>query len=201
MTLLEAIILGLVQGLTEFIPVSSSGHLVLLHQALGVTENGLTFDVALHVGTLFALVGYFHRDIVLLVRGIFGQNEYKRVAWLLAAATVPAVISGILLEKAAESSLRSAPIVAVNLILVALLMLAAERVARRYDRPTQLKQVSIKQALAIGGAQALGLCRACHALAALSQPVCLWGWTEWQRRVFPFCWAFPLRPERWPRYS
>src|SRR5688500_20060313 len=59
MNILEAIILGLAQGLTEFIPVSSSGHLVLLHSALGVTENGLTFDIALHLGTLMALVIYF----------------------------------------------------------------------------------------------------------------------------------------------
>src|SRR5262245_49411267 len=98
MNVWQAIILGLAQGLTEFIPVSSSGHLVLLHQALGVTENGLTFDVALHIGTLLALVLYFYKDIVLLVYGLLGKNEYRRLAWLLAAATVPAVITGMLLE-------------------------------------------------------------------------------------------------------
>ena len=101
------IILGLIQGLTEFIPVSSSGHLVLLHEAFGITENGLTFDVALHIGTLTALVVYFYKDIGLLIQGILGKNEYTKLAWLIALATVPAVIAGMLLQDAAESSFRS----------------------------------------------------------------------------------------------
>jgi len=157
MTILEAIILGLTQGLTEFIPVSSSGHLVLLHEAMGLTENGLTFDIALHIGTLLALVIYFHKDIVLLTQGLRGKNEYKRVSWLLVLATVPAVIAGMLLESAAESAFRSSSLVAVNLIAVALLMLLAERVARRYQHKTKLTKISIKQALAVGAAQAAAI--------------------------------------------
>lgn len=157
MSFLEAIILGLVQGLTEFIPVSSSGHLVLLHQAMGLTDGGLTFDVALHFGTLMALLIYFYKDIVLLVQGIFGKNKYTGLAWLLAAATIPAVIAGVLLESAAESAFRSSNLVAVNLIIVALLMLGAESYARRYKRKEQLEQVSIKQGLAVGLAQAAAI--------------------------------------------
>jgi undecaprenyl-diphosphatase len=154
---IEAIILGLVQGLTEFIPVSSSGHLVLMHRALGITENGLTFDVALHIGTLGALVLYFHNDIVLLVKGICGKNEYTRLAWLIVAATVPAVIAGVLLEETAESTFRAVPLVALNLMIVAVVMLAAEWFAKRYKHKTKLEGITPKQALVVGAVQAAAI--------------------------------------------
>ena len=158
MSILEAIILGLVQGLTEFIPVSSSGHLVLLHEAFGVTENGLIFDVALHIGTLAALVLYFYKDIVLLVKGIFGKNTYTSVAWLIMLATIPAVISGMILQEKAETAFRSAQFVAGNLIIVAFLMLLAEWFAKRYkDHQTNLSGTSLRQALAVGVAQAVAV--------------------------------------------
>lgn len=157
MNAFEALVLGLVQGLTEFIPVSSSGHLVLLHDFFDVTENGLTFDVALHFGTLLALILYFHKDIVMLVQGLLGKNDYRRLAWLLAAATVPAVAAGVLLEDAAESAFRSPQLVAVNLILIAILMLFAERFARRYRQKTDITHVSPTQAMAVGVAQAMAI--------------------------------------------
>lgn len=157
MTIVQAIILGLVQGLTEFIPVSSSGHLVLLHETFGITEGDLAFDVALHFGTLMALLLYFHKDIWLLIKGIFGKNDYTRLAWWLAAATVPAVIAGVLLESAAESYFRSVRVVSVGLIAVAILMLVAEHLHRRHKHKTKLKQVSGRQALSIGVAQAAAL--------------------------------------------
>jgi undecaprenyl-diphosphatase len=158
MSIIEAIILGLVQGLTEFIPVSSSGHLVLMHAAFGVTESGLAFDVALHIGTLLALVLFFHTEIRLLIGGILGHNNHKRLAWLIVAATVPAVIAGVLLQDLAETSFRSVRLVAVNLIIVAFLMLAAEWYAKRhYDKKTALHKVRANQAMTIGVAQALAL--------------------------------------------
>jgi undecaprenyl-diphosphatase len=158
MSILEAIILGLVQGLTEFIPVSSSGHLVLLHAAFGVTDSGLAFDVALHIGTLLALVIFFYKEIRLLIGGILGHNNHKRLAWLIVYATVPAVIAGVLLQDLAETSFRSVRLVAVNLIIVALLMLVAEWYAKRhYDKKTALHNVRANQAMTIGVAQALAL--------------------------------------------
>lgn len=157
MNILEAIILGLTQGLTEFIPVSSSGHLVLLHEAFGITENGLMFDVSLHIGTFFALILYFHKDIVLLVRGLFGKGEYSRLVWLLALATGPAVVVGILLESAAESAFRSARLVGINLIIFGGIMLFAEKFARRYENKTKLKKISFAQALTVGAAQAAAI--------------------------------------------
>jgi undecaprenyl-diphosphatase len=155
MTLLHAIILGLIQGLTEFIPVSSSGHLVLAHHFLNIRESGLSFDVALHLGTLLALVLYFYKDLAIYAVAIFTKRKETRLAWLLVMATVPAVIAGLLLEKAAESAFRSPRLVAINLALVACLMLAAEHYYHlKVRRPTKLKDTRRNQALAIGAAQA-----------------------------------------------
>jgi undecaprenyl-diphosphatase len=157
MSIFEAIILGLVQGLTEFIPVSSSGHLVILHEFLGVKDGGLSFDVALHIGTLLALVIYFYRDILELAQGLMGRNNKKRLAWLIVAATIPAVVAGMLIKDTAESSLRNVWLVCANLIIVAILMLAAERYAKKYKNPTPLEKVKPKQALIVGIAQAAAL--------------------------------------------
>lgn len=158
MSIFEAIILGLVQGLTEFIPVSSSGHLVFLHELFGTGDIGLTFDVALHVGTLGALVLYFYKDIVLLAKGALGKNEYTRVAWFIALATVPSVIFGIFFKDSAETVFRSSRLVAVNLIVFGLVMLAAEWYARRrMDKTDELQKTSLSQAFVVGVAQALAI--------------------------------------------
>ncbi|HSX27260.1 MAG TPA: undecaprenyl-diphosphatase UppP [Patescibacteria group bacterium] len=154
MSVIQAIILGLTQGLTEFIPVSSSGHLILMHHLMGIENNGLAFDVALHIGTLLALLIFFYKDLVNLVLGLFGKNDKKRLAWLLVAATVPAMIIGVVLENAAESAFRSVKLVSINLLAVALVMLAAENFAKRYKHKTDLENVTTNQALTIGLAQA-----------------------------------------------
>ncbi len=157
MNLIEAIILGITQGLTEFIPVSSSGHLVLMHKLLGVTDSGLAFDVALHVGTLLALVIFFYKDIWQLILGLLGKNDKSRLALLLVVATIPAVVVGVLLESAAESAFRSVRLVSIDLIIAAILMLLAERFAKRRKRHTKLPDTSTKQALTIGIAQAAAI--------------------------------------------
>jgi undecaprenyl-diphosphatase len=157
MSVLQAIILGLTQGLTEFIPVSSSGHLVLMHKALGVTENGLTFDVALHVGTLLALLIFFHKDVLELLKGLVGKNGQQRLALLVVLATIPAVAVGVLLQTAAESTFRSVPLVSINLIIVAVVMLIAERYAAKRKKHTSLPQTSTKQAITVGFAQAVAI--------------------------------------------
>ncbi len=151
---LQAAILGIVQGLTEFIPVSSSGHLVLVHHALGVFDNGLSFDVALHLGTLLALVAYFYKDIWELLLGLFGKNDKQRLALLIILATIPGVLVGVALESAAESTFRSVRLVSVDLILAAVVMLWAEWYAKRRRQHTKLEDTSTKQALTIGFAQA-----------------------------------------------
>src|SRR3989344_7049174 len=150
----QAIILGLIQGLTEFIPVSSSGHLVLAHHALGVFDSGLAFDVALHFGTLLALLVFFYKDLWELLLGLLGKNDKQKLAWLLVMATVPAVIAGVLLESAAESKFRSVRLVAINLMVVALIMLLAERYAAKLKHRTPLNKMTRLQALIMGVAQA-----------------------------------------------
>src|SRR3990167_8221456 len=110
----EAIILGLVQGVTEFLPISSSGHLVLAHHFFGAERGALGFDVMLHLGTLLAVLFYFRRDIrqLLLAWGRILrhgriQGSWERLAALLALATVPAAILGYFLEHEAETVFRS----------------------------------------------------------------------------------------------
>lgn len=157
MNIIQAIILGLVQGLTEFIPVSSSGHLVIMHRLLGVTDAGLTFDVALHIGTLTALLIFFHKDIVSLTKALVHKNKQSKLAWLIVVATIPAVIVGFLLEQAAETSFRSVRLVAFNLLIMGTVMLFAERVSRKMSRHDSVDNINLIQALGVGIAQSLAI--------------------------------------------
>ncbi|HUP26427.1 MAG TPA: undecaprenyl-diphosphate phosphatase [Candidatus Limnocylindrales bacterium] len=157
MNVIEAVILGLVQGLTEFIPVSSSGHLVIAHNLLGVSETGLAFDVALHLGTLIALIGYFWHDLLRYAVSVFKKTEHSRLTWLLIGATVPAAIIGFLLEGAAESKFRSVRLVGMTMLLFGLIMLIAEHYYRRQSKYTSLDNVTTKQAMSMGLAQAAAI--------------------------------------------
>lgn len=157
MSIIEAILLGLVQGLTEFIPVSSSGHLVIIQELFGVEGGGLSFDVALHSGTLLALVIYFHKDIWQLFLGLLGKNDHQRLAWLIVLATVPAALVGVAIQDLAESSLRSPGLAAANLMIVGGLMIWAERLIAGRQKLTSLLEVNRRQALVMGVAQAAAL--------------------------------------------
>jgi undecaprenyl-diphosphatase len=157
MSLIEAIILGIVQGLTEFIPISSSGHLILFRNILGASDGGLAFDVALHAGTLLALLVYFFKDILKLLSAAQRPGPERKLLFCLAISTIPAIFAGVMLQEAAESVFRSAVLVGVNLIVVALIMLYAEHRARNRKLTANLHSIGIKQALLIGGAQALAL--------------------------------------------
>lgn len=154
MQYLDAILLGLTQGLTEFIPVSSSGHLILVGHLLHFQYSGLAFDTALDVGTLAALLVFFAKDIWGLVHDAVKGGPQRRLAILLALATIPAVIAGVLLQHAAETMFRDARLVAVNLIWVGILMYVVDRISRS-DRG--LEGLGLPRALTIGVAQALAL--------------------------------------------
>jgi undecaprenyl-diphosphatase len=121
------------------------------------TEGPLAFDVALHIGTLTALTVYFWKDIGQLWQGIFGKNEHTQIARFIVLATIPAVISGVLLQDAAESKFRSTVLVSVNLIVVAIIMLWAEQFARHYRKPASLDRISLKQSMIMGLAQAIAV--------------------------------------------
>src|SRR3954453_16002478 len=104
----KAVILGVVQGLTELLPVSSSAHLVLVPWFFGWPDPGLTFDVALHIGTLIAVVVYFWRDWVRLARAaLYPRSADGRLFWLLILGAIPGGIAGVLLDNLAEQTLRS----------------------------------------------------------------------------------------------
>jgi undecaprenyl-diphosphatase len=138
--LLEAVFLGVVQGLTEFLPVSSSGHLLLAQYFLGVNQErfGLSFDAAIHTGTVLAVVSYFRRDLLGMARAFlrslprpdFSDPEV-RLAYLVLVATVPAALIGFLFEDFFATQVRSPWVVVFNLVFVGMLFLVAEAVGRK----------------------------------------------------------------------
>ena len=157
MTLIEAIMLGIVQGLTEFIPVSSSGHLVIADTVFGLGNGSLAFDVALHGGTLLALIIYFWKDLLDLARALLIKSQKTKLAWLLVVATIPAVFAGLLLESYAKDTFRSSLLVSFNLAFVAILMLWAEKQYTKQKNHITLDKTSENQALTMGFAQALAV--------------------------------------------
>jgi undecaprenyl-diphosphatase len=154
MEIVKAIILGLVQGLTEFIPVSSSGHLLLAGRLLNFSGSGLLFDTALDIGTLVALFVYFWKDFVELAVDLINKGPKAKLAWFLIIATIPGVIAGILLQHAAETTFRSPQLVGMNLIVVAIIMWAADRYG---SKNKHIDDITGTQAVSIGVAQAAAL--------------------------------------------
>ena len=153
MSIFEALILGLIQGLTEFIPVSSSGHLLIFHEILGTSDDSLAFDVALHVGTLLALILYFRKDLWKLASNVFKKNKDGRLARLLVVATIPAATAGLLFSGFIDDNLRTPVVVAVALTFAGILMLIVDKMAAsKNDKP-----VTTKQGLMVGFAQILAL--------------------------------------------
>lgn len=168
MPLLHALILALVQALTEFLPVSSSAHLILTPWLLGWPDHGLLFDIALHLGTLVAVLFYFAKTWVRLAFLAIGREVLKpkpgeidhdlyenpKLLWLLVAATFPAGIAGLFLKDFIETVLRNPAVIGVMLIVIGLLMAAVEK---RGGLIRDLNRVSFGDAMAVGCAQALAL--------------------------------------------
>jgi undecaprenyl-diphosphatase len=162
---IQALIMGIVQGLTEFLPVSSSGHLIIVPALLGWDDafiNSLAFSVMLHMGTLAALLVYFREDWVRLVpaglaaardRSLAGDPD-RRLAWLIAFATIPAGIAGLLLNDLIEEEFRQLGLVALMLVVGGVILWMADRHGRR-DR--RMDGLTFPIALGIGAAQALAL--------------------------------------------
>ena len=158
---LSALILGIVQGITEFVPISSSGHLVILHDILPLKfSDELAFDVVLHFGTLLAVVFFFWVDIKNILnawlRGGFKRNMpfEAKLGWYLIVATIPAAIAGYFLEDFIVSNLRSEFIVVIMLIVIAVLFLIIEKFA---SQKNSLEKLTWQNSLWIGLAQALAL--------------------------------------------
>ena len=167
MTVLQAIILGIVQGLTEFLPISSSGHLILVPWLFGwrffQTNPDLnkTFDVALHLGTFIAALVYFWRQVVVILRAWFHSLRTRRVetaderlAWLLLISTIPAGLVGVAFEGFVENQLGKPYLICIMMIAFALVMMVADRTAKLNKTVSDLRW---PEALGIGVAQAVAL--------------------------------------------
>ena len=158
MPLWYAALLGLVQGLTEFIPVSSTAHVRLLPALLGRSDPGAAYTAVIQLGTLVAVVAYFAKDLAQLPGAIIRNDGgfESRLPWLLAVGTVPIVIAGLLLKKQVEGDLRSLWVVAAALIVVGIAMALIDHYAGgREGRP--LASITYFDALLIGCAQAMAL--------------------------------------------
>jgi undecaprenyl-diphosphatase len=164
-TVLQAIVIGVVQGLTEFLPISSSGHLVVVPFLLGWDDellNSLAFSVVLHLGTLVALLAYFWRDWARLVpAGLAGIRDRsfrgdpdRRLAWLIAVTLPPAIFVGVLLQDVIETTFRRPALVAAMLVVGSAIMWLADRLGRKI---LPVERLSFAGAFGVGCAQALAL--------------------------------------------
>ena len=160
MTWLQIIVLAVVQGLTEFLPISSSGHLILVPAFFNWSDQGMSFDVAVHFGSLAAVLVFFRNDIAGLLRGagdvLTGRSDtlQARMAWCIGIGTIPAAVAGLLFAGWIAANLRSPLIVVATLASYGVLMALADRFA---PRERNFSQIGTKDAIFIGMAQALAL--------------------------------------------
>ncbi len=174
MDIIQAIILGIVQGLAEFLPIASAGQVILVTHVLNVTfptqSGALAFNTLLHFGTLTAVVGFFYRDIIKIIKafflsvsdlfnGTFSTNLkddiYKRLAWLLIIGTIPVAIVGVFFTKTFESLFNNVVAVGFFLIINGFILFLSEYFAKRGDK--KVKEITFKNALAIGAFESLAL--------------------------------------------
>ena len=161
MDYINIILLGIVQGLTEFLPVSSSGHLILIPKLFNFKDQGLAMDAILHLGTLSAIIIFFRQDLARLFSALFNRDhdpDYHRLAWYIGWASVPAGIAGLLGGNLIEQELRSPIFVAWNLLFWSLVFFTVERYsATQKSTKTDISRMTLGQVLFIGFAQAIAL--------------------------------------------
>jgi len=160
LTWLQIVVLAIVQGLTEFLPISSSGHLVLVPSVLGWADQGLPFDVAVHFGSLIAVCVYFRHDVAALLRGsmqllaLKNETRESSLALVLGIGTIPAAVAGLTLATLIEDKLRNPAVIVITLSAYAVIMVLADRFGRR---ERTIDGVHLSDAIWIGCAQALAL--------------------------------------------
>ncbi len=161
MTVATAVFLGLLQALGEFLPISSSAHLALFPFFAGEPYQGLSFDVALHLATLIAVIAYFYKDLLIITKA--GLTEPKsndgKLFWFIGLATIPAAVAGYLLEDAAEHAFRSPLSIAFMLMLFALFLYGADKFAAKKEKAGQkdVEVFNLLPLLLIGVAQAFAI--------------------------------------------
>ena len=165
MSVLKAIILGIIQGVAEFLPISSSAHLILFPYLFGWEESGLAFDIALHFGTMMAVLAIFFKDWWNLFIGAIKDIKDKkkstngRMFWYLIIATVPAALTGLLLDDIIENIIRNKIwIIALALAIMGLLIYIGDKWAsKHYKKETKFEDINLKQALIVGIFQAFAV--------------------------------------------
>ena len=171
MDIIQALILGIVQGLTEFLPVSSSAHLVFVPYIIGTTSS-LAYDTLLHIGTLIAVVAYFWNDIINMIKSFFSslldiprgqfrkglqEDQFKKLAWFVIIGSIPAGLAGILFKDSFEGLFSNIIAVGFFLIITGFLLWGSEMMSRKISDKTSLKEMSVKKSILVGIAQAFAI--------------------------------------------
>jgi undecaprenyl-diphosphatase len=191
----EAFILALIQGLTEFLPISSSAHLILPSAILGWEDQGLAFDVAVHVGTLAAVIIYFRKEVVSLLSAFFAsifkgeRSKEAKLAWMIVIATIPACIFGLLMKDFIELYLRSAWVIATTTIVFGLLLWYVDKNSKLVDDEYQ---ADWKKALFIGISQALAMIPGTSRSGATITAALYLGFTREAAARFSFLMSIPI---------
>ena len=150
------VILGIIQGLTEFLPISSSAHLAIIPWLFGWEDEGLAFDVALHLGTLLALLIYYRQDwLAMIVSVVKGGREQRRLLLFLIVASIPGAIFGLLFEKQAETVFRSPLLIATTMTALGIMLWVFDRRPRRLKRT--VADMTLRDAFLIGLSQAFAI--------------------------------------------
>lgn len=196
MDLLQAALLGLIQGATEVLPISSSGHLILIPRLLGWPDSGLTFDVALHFGTFLAIFFYFRNDVAMLIRdgltGFYQPGEEKklRLPWMIVLASVPAAIVGKTLEEPIEALFRSSPLmIALMLIIFGLLLGLTDRFGKQ---TRDVASITLGVAMLVGIFQCLALIPGVSRSGITITAALLLGLTRSDAARFSFLLSLPI---------
>ncbi|MFI5028967.1 MAG: undecaprenyl-diphosphate phosphatase [Solirubrobacterales bacterium] len=195
MTPLQAVVLSLVQALTEFLPISSSGHLILVPYFLKWPDQGLSFDIATNTGTLLAVILFFRRDLRQLVTGFFtgeaGEGDFapRPLAWAILLATIPAGIAGLLLHHTISAHARNPLLIAGTTIGYGLLLLFADRIG---SEARDLAGLKISDAMLIGLGQALALVPGTSRSGITITIALLLGFTRSTAARFSFLLAVPV---------
>jgi undecaprenyl-diphosphatase len=191
----QTVVLALLQGITEFLPISSSAHLILPSQMFGWPDQGLAFDVAVHFGTLLAIIAYFRKDLQNMIVGwvttgfTSTPNADARLSWMVAVATVPAVVFGLLGEHFIEENLRSTAVIATTTIVFGIVLGFSDRAKVRHDN---LLQMTFALALAIGIAQAIALIPGTSRSGITMTAALLLGFNRVDSARFSFLLSVPL---------
>ena len=195
MDLVQIVILALVQGITEFLPISSSGHLILPKELLGWPDQGLAFDVAVHVGTLAAVLIYFRDDVGKLIVGWLksvtggGTDEHGKLAWFIGLATIPAGLVGLAFSDFIEANLRSIAVIAVTTIVFGLLLGYADI---KNSGSRSLVNMTLTFAIIIGCAQALALIPGTSRSGITITAALLLGFSRSESARFSFLLSIPV---------